>query len=861
MEKAPPLPLPALHRPKLLLAGSDVTMLDSIKHWLSSRFEVETVANGADALLAIEVQYPNLVLTDVTMPEMNGLELLRSLRSNPSTQNIPAILILAQPGEEAQIAELEVRADDYLIKPFSLRELLARIEATLKLAQLRQETAQTLQRSEERYRAFVQQSSEAIWCFEVEPPVAIDCSEDEQIQQFYQSAYLAECNQVMVQMYGVTSLQSLIGARLPDLVLPSDPRNQEYLRAFIHSGYRLVDAESYEIDQHGNPKIFLNNLIGIVEDGKLMRAWGTQRDITDFKQAEAALQQSEERYRYLAEMIPQLVWTADADGVLIDINQRWSDYTGLSLAQAKIEGWEAIIHPDDVPALSQNWAAAQQARGQYRAEGRMRRADGAYRWHLHQAIPLKNEQGEIIKWFGTATDIEAQKQLESQRQYLLEREQAAREQAEAANRIKDEFLAVLSHELRSPLNPILGWSKLLKSGKLDQVKTEQALTTIERNARLQAELIEDLLDVSRILRGKLNFNINPVNLIPIIRAAIETVRLAAEAKAINLRFMIRDDGLEVDDNPKSKVQSPKFQMSGDTTRLQQVVWNLLTNAIKFTPTGGQVEVRLEQIGDEEELGYGVSGMGDEISPPLQPLSSNPLPNSPISYAQITITDTGKGIHPEFLPHVFEYFRQEDGSTTRKFGGLGLGLAIARQIVEMHGGTISVESQGEGMGATFTVRLPLRRNEDDEEVEGWEEHSATPSPPHPLAGLHILLVEDELDTREFQAFVLKQNGANVIAVASGWEGLQVLDQFIPDVIISDVGMAEMDGYMLMQHIRSRHPEQGGTIPAISLTAYAAEVDQQKAFQAGFQAYLTKPVDPATLVKTVITVISAPQTGSK
>jgi PAS domain S-box-containing protein len=538
--------------------------------------------------------------------------------------------------------------------------------------------------------------------------------------------------------------------------------------------------------------------------GKPTRIIGSTTDITDAyrqatqrKQAEAALRQSEERYRCLAELIPQLVWTANAEGILLDVNQRWVDFTGLRLAEARIEGWQAIVHPDDVPTLGQQWASAQQNGTYYQAEGRIRRTDGVYRWHLHQAVPLKNEGGQVIKWFGTATDIEDQKQLEQQRDRILQQEQAAREEAERANRIKDEFLAVLSHELRSPLNPILGWAKLLQGRKLDEQTTQRALETIERNAKLQTQLIEDLLDVSRILRGKMALDVRPVKLVTVIQAAIETMRLAAEAKQITIQTLLTSD---------------VGQVSGDAARLQQIVWNLLSNAVKFTPTGGRIEVRLERMGNQ---------------------------------AQIQVKDTGKGIKPEFLPHVFEYFRQEDGTTTRQFGGLGLGLAIVRHLCELHGGTVRVESSGEGLGATFTVSIPLLTQASKRPLD-IKSNTNTIS----LSGVRILLVDDDADMRDFAKFLLEQYEAEVNTVASAPEALAVFDQFKPDVLISDIGMPAMDGYMLMHQVRKRSPKQGGQIPAIALTAYAGQCDQQQALAAGFQQHVAKPVEPEELVKAIV-----------
>jgi signal transduction histidine kinase len=421
--------------------------------------------------------------------------------------------------------------------------------------------------------------------------------------------------------------------------------------------------------------------------------------------------------------------------------------------------------------------------------------------------PLENAQltETLLSIFSMRISAELERQwAEEKRIQMLAREQEARQQAEAANRIKDEFLAVLSHELRSPLNPILGWSKLLRNGKLNAAKTAHALEIIERNAKLQSQLIEDLLDVSRILRGKLSLNMAPVNLASTIKAALETVRLAAEAKSIQIQTVF----------------DPTIgQVLGDAARLQQVVWNLLTNAVKFTPEGGRVEILLQQIG---------------------------------SQAQIQVRDTGKGISPDFLPYVFEYFRQADATTTRTFGGLGLGLAIVRHLVELHGGTVLADSPGEGQGATFTVRLPLIK---DKSGRSKAEGNFSPLVPQssPLSGIRVLVVDDDTDSREFFAFVLEQLGAQVSTVTSAGEAIAFLEQSQPNILLSDIGMPDMDGYMLMRQIRAMPPEQGGQILAIALTAYAGEIDRQQALEAGFQHHLAKPVEPNELVKVILNLL--------
>lgn len=393
--------------------------------------------------------------------------------------------------------------------------------------------------------------------------------------------------------------------------------------------------------------------------------------------------------------------------------------------------------------------------------------------------------------------VAAQVAAALERSQLITELQTRAEALDRANRIKDEFLAVLSHELRTPLNPILGWTKMLRNNTLDATRAAYALETIERNAQLQVQLIEDLLDISRILRGKLSLTVHPVDLGAVITAALETVRLAAEAKTIQVKTTIA---------PEVGI------VMGDAGRLQQVVWNLLSNAVKFTPAGGQITVSLTQVGHQ---------------------------------AQIQISDTGKGIQPDFLPYVFEHFRQEDAATTRKFGGLGLGLAIARQIVEIHGGSITAESSGEDQGSRFTVQIPIAAS-----ANLVSDSEATTATGGNLQGIRILIVEDEADSREFAAFVLEQAGAIVVQAASGTEALSAIAQSTPDLIISDIGMPEVDGYMLQQHLRA----QGKEIPAIALTAYASDIDAQHSEQAGFRLHLSKPIDPNELVNAILNLQS-------
>jgi len=524
------------------------------------------------------------------------------------------------------------------------------------------------------------------------------------------------------------------------------------------------------------------------------------RDITAQKQAEEAVRQSEARYRYLVESVPQLVWIADAQGCNTYVSQQMCDYIGLPADQLLSLNWQTVIHPDDVEGIGRRWMKSVQSGIPYEAEYRLRRADGVYRWQLVRATPFQNEQGQVTQWFGVSTDIHEKQELEQQRSQLLQQAQAAQEAAERANRIKDEFLAILSHELRSPLNPILGWTKLLQTRKLDAAKTSAALATIERNARLQTQLIDDLLDIAKILQGKLSMNVTPVDLGTVIEAAIDTVRSAAIAKNISLHSALSQTG----------------QASGDASRLQQIIWNLLSNAIKFTPPNGRVEICLEFVEQQ---------------------------------AKIIVSDTGKGIKPDFLPHIFDSFRQEDVSITRQFGGLGLGLSIVKHLVDAHGGAIVASSPGEGQGATFTVSLPLLK---DEAI--LPATSPLPVVGVELSGIKVLAVDDSEDTRELLSTLLSGYGAEAKVAASGEEVLAILNHFEPDVLVCDISMPNMDGYKLLQQVRALTAESKKDIPAIALTAFAREEDYQRSLNHGFQKHIAKPLDPNTLAMAIAELVT-------
>lgn len=530
------------------------------------------------------------------------------------------------------------------------------------------------------------------------------------------------------------------------------------------------------------------------EDGQVEYLIPSGVDISDREASKQALMQREQELKLITEVIPQQIWTASANGEVDYFNQRWLDYTGIPLEETVNNGWSINLHPEDSARVIETWAESVISGKKYNIEARLRGADGVYRWFLTKARPLRNQQGKIIRWYGTNTSITRIKELE----------QRLRQQTEdliRANQLKDEFMAIVSHELRTPLNPILGWSQLLAAGRLDPEKTAAGISIIERNAKLQAQLIDDLLDVSRILRGKLNLNQTPLSLEMVIKSALTTVQLAAEAKSIQI---------------KTELEPKIGQVAGDAGRLQQIIWNLVSNAIKFTPEGGQVLVKLGKIGTQ---------------------------------ALIQVQDTGQGIDSEFLPYVFDRFRQAEGGNTRQFGGLGLGLAIVRHLSELHGGTVAVASEGKGKGANFSVKLPLMNIPIAEPIDI---NPIEPSvQPNRFSGIKILVVDDEVDSLDILTLVLEQEGAEVISVASAAAGLEVLNESTPDLIVSDIGMPKTDGYTLMSQIRNL--SEGKNIPAIALTAYAGEVNQQLSLEAGFNRHLAKPINIPELIAAITELV--------
>jgi hypothetical protein len=547
------------------------------------------------------------------------------------------------------------------------------------------------------------------------------------------------------------------------------------------------------------------------------------RDITEHKQIEQALRVSEEQARRtLVEQMLVGVAECDTAGKFTLVNQRFCEITGYTEAELLGMRMRDITIQDDLLRTAELYRRLVEAGESFIVEKRYLRKDGSEVWVNANVSPVRNAQGEVVESVSVVIDISDRKRAEREREQLLK-------EAQAANRSKDEFLAVVSHELRSPLNAILGYTRFLRKGTVDAAEVRKTVEIIERNGKMQLQLIEDLLDSARIISGKLKLELEPVSLSGVITAALDVVAPTAKAKGIEL---------------VSNLEPLAGPITGDPNRLQQVVWNLLSNAIKFTPDGGRVELRMENMDRQ---------------------------------VRITVRDTGKGIEPEFLPFVFDRFRQSDSSSVRRFGGLGLGLSLVKQLVESHGGTIVATSGGPGRGATFTVTLPQRAAqteafipEQPSAVAAREARMEVASPfdqiPS-LAGVRVLVVDDEEEARSLLTAVLGESGAQVMAVSSGVEALAILADppggNRQDALILDINMPDEDGYQALERVRELEAERGvapsARIPAIALTAMGRTEDRLKALTAGFQMHVVKPVEPGELIMVIASLIERLSVG--
>jgi PAS domain S-box-containing protein len=600
--------------------------------------------------------------------------------------------------------------------------------------------------------------------------------------------------------FGYTA-DEVIGKPVTILFPPELVPQEAQILAKIRRAQPIQHYETERVRKDGKRIIISLSVSPIKDqDGNIVGASKIARDITEQREQERALAASEARLRAIIETTPDCVKVVAPDGTIELMNS-----AGLAMVEADSE--EAVIRRSVYGLLSpehlKEWSAHHQrvCQGERLAwEFEIVGLKGTRRWLETHAVPVPLPNG-LQAQLAVTRDITARKKAEQDREDLLQREREAHAEVERSSRLKDEFLATLSHELRTPLTAILGWSQLLALQAPEEMK--QGLEAIQRNARAQTQLIDDLLDMSRIISGKVRLDVQWTDLASVIDAAIDSVRPAMDAKGIRLTKIF---------------DSHAGPVSGDPTRLQQVVWNLLSNAIKFTPRGGKVDVLLERVN---------------------------------SHLEITVHDSGIGIKPEFLPIVFDRFRQADSSTTRTYAGLGLGLSIVKHIVELHGGTVRAKSAGDNQGATFIVMLPMAPIRTDEN----RQHPTALKPPvldYPsidLTGIKVLLVDDEPDTRALISQLLSQCKATVRAASTADEGLALVREFAPDVIVSDIGMPDKDGYEFIRDVRALPSDQGGRTPALALTAFARSEDRTRAMIAGYQVHVAKPLEPQELLATV------------
>ena len=638
---------------------------------------------------------------------------------------------------------------------------------------------EALRKSEAQYRLLFESNPQPMWVYDLST-----------------LRFLA-VNDAAIRHYGYSRAEFLEMSIVD--IRPED--DVELLREYISSGNSELDnAGEWRHRKKDGTVINVEITSNRVNFAGRAAEFVLANDITERKKAGDALRISEDRYRDLVDNSHELICTHDLDGRVLSVNP-WAA-RALGYPQEKLIGIN--IRDGLLPeyrAEFDEYLRKVTTEGSARGVMKVRTATGETRlWEYYNTLRTEGVEKPIVR--GMAHDA-------TERREALKREKEAWLEAEAANRVKDEFLSTLSHELRTPLTAIMGWSDLLLHDEVEPAKRRQAIETIARNANSQCQLINDLLEVSRIITGKLRLEFVACDLQSVIAAAAESIRPTAEAKGIRLQLSFDKGAGEV---------------YGDQERLQQVVWNLLSNGVKFTQSGGSVQVILKRIN---------------------------------SHVEITVADTGVGIHPNFLPHVFDRFRQEDGSTTRTYGGLGLGLAIVRHLVELHGGTARAESDGENQGSRFTVRLPLMVTAEHHveappvaAVVGETSRDRQMS----LNGLRVLIVDDEFDARTLLTAMLERCGAEVLSAGSALEGLESVERWRPDVLVADIGMPVEDGYGLIRKVRALPKERGGQTPALALTAYARTEDRVRAISEGYQLHLAKPVDRVELATVVASLAS-------
>ncbi|HEU4404528.1 MAG TPA: response regulator [Polyangiaceae bacterium] len=767
-------PPPDDARGAVWLVEDSPTQAAAARRALSAEHEVDVFSESASLLERLAAgPAPDVLVLDWRLPEMSGVEVVRFLRREYDETVLPVLMLTAQ-ADKASLAEaLAAGANDFLPKPFDPLELRARARTLLRLKRSHARALWLAAAQHEHLQRLLAQA----------PAQVATLRGPDHVFEFVNPLYR--------QVVGRDVVGRPVREALPEL---AGQGVFERLDRVYATGERFVGTEVLaRVDRRGDGALdegYFNVVYEPMLDarGRPEGVLSFGVEVTDQVLARRRVEASERAYRELADSLPLMVWVDRPDSTVEYLNARWRELTGQPGLQMD---WRAALHPEDAEAALATWAAAA-ARGEpFEAQYRLRARDGTYRWFLGRSVPVRDAAGEVSKWIGSATDIHDQKQAERR--------------AEDANRAKDQFLSVASHELRTPLNAILGWASMLRAGSLDAPTRERAIAAIDRNARAQAQLVDDILDVSRIISGKLRLDLAPIDPARVVEAALDVVRPAAAAKGVRLEARLGPDA---------------GTLSGDAARLQQIVWNLLSNAVKFTPEGGRVDVRLRR---------------DD------------------AHVELAVADTGEGIDPAFLPHVFEHFRQADSSATRPHGGLGLGLAIVKHLVELHGGRVEARSEGPGRGSAFAVRIPLAPPRPPSiappppaVAAAARRDEARLSCPPGLDALRVLVVDDDRDAREALRSVLEPCGVEVTTAASAAEALARFRERPPDVLVSNVGLPRDDGYALIRQVRALPPAAGGRTPAVALTAYARSEERMRALVEGFSNHLPKPVEPQELL---------------
>lgn len=801
---------------------SNLLALDAV---LSS-LNVRTVQarSGTEALEHIARGPFAVALIDVQMPEMDGFELTERLRRTEHGRELPVVFVTAIYRDEQYIKRgYASGAADYITKPYDPDVIRARVKAFVDLYEQREKVrrGQVALRTQERDEA-----QRRLVAMERIASAALETTDlhallDELLQAFTDAADHADSATILLRDGEYLRVEASVGSaesttgvhqvRIGQGFAGTIAAERRPLEVAGHVEPRLMKSSNGELAAaglYGVPLLYGGQLLGVAYIGSTRETTfsAAEKRVFDAAAERAALAVG----RHLEQSrLNEVLSEAPAWIAIVSVPEFRYEFVNPPYA-ALLDGRKFVgsaFSPGDLGR--EVFAAMERAQAQGTAvqvaELRLPDTGQGPRYARITLRPLRNASGTLDRMLIFAADVtqqvRARQEIEATqaaRAELLERERAARRAAELASTAKDEFLATVSHELRTPLNAILGWAAMIRTKTTGEV--ERALGIIERNARAQARIVEDVLDFSRIARGKMRLLLGSVDLTRVVREALEAVRPAADAKGVTIDVSLA-------------LERPVY---GDAERLQQVVWNLLSNAVKFTSSGGRVEVR------------------GSVSREL---------------ATISVKDTGQGIDPEFVPYVFEPFRQANGSTTRRHGGLGLGLSIVRQIVHAHGGTISAESEGLGRGATFTVELPLEssvlRRADQSSPVSASFQAAAPS----LGGLKVLVVEDEDDSRELLVQAMAGRGAEVASASSVVEAVREFERFNPDVLVSDIAMPDADGYELIRHVRELPAERGGLTPAVAVTAHAQRAALERALTAGFQRYVPKPVDVDELVATI------------